>query len=100
MSELEIPDDVRYAFICDAGAPGLPQHLVVKDTPAEVVAAALAVYDSYAEDEGLTGEFAGMIPESEEWSFWASYGDSPTHFEKLGWVSDRQEIVEFFETHE
>lgn len=97
---MNIPDDVKYAFICDAGNSGFPQHLIVKNTPEQIVAAALAVYDAYAEDEDLTGMFEGMIPEDEEWSFWASYGDSPTHFEKLGYAESREEIVKFFETHE
>lgn len=80
----------RVAFISDAGLPDIPQYLIVKDTEAEIVAAALAVYDAQYPD-------GGDIKEEEKWAFWVEYAETPGHFALYGYARTREGIEHFFD---
>ena len=109
---------MRYAFICDVDASGLPQVLIVKDTKEEVVEAALEVFDERFDkevpelpnaDDGpgiedpswldvANNVYHGETPEDEEWSFWAEEEDG--NFEKLGYFTHRVGLLSFFDPND
>lgn len=89
IADFRQPGATRYAFVCDNGASGLPQVLIVRPTVEEIVAAAKAVYDEeYPGDDTL--------PEDEEWSFWKDETGNG-NFVKLGYFTDHTGLQTFFE---